>query len=155
MDATELWQALENVDEKTATKNRVLSTLYTTKALYHTTEIYYSRSFFPDSPLYSADVDAVAILSTTEKLYTELRFPKGEPPPTKWWPVPLAMAAIEARDPIYRDWALRKMYDYRFAGDNFPNSIAFVERIHEVEAESGVRADLGRLLKAMPDTCVI
>ncbi|KAL6693174.1 hypothetical protein J3F84DRAFT_396632 [Trichoderma pleuroticola] len=49
-------------------------------------------------------------------------------PPTKIWPVPLIMAAIEAKDWIYRDWAPQQMKSYYSAGKHFVNACAFVEK---------------------------
>lgn len=143
------------MDENVASTNRVLSTLYTTTALYHATEIYFSRMFAVNSPLYTANSNAAAIISTTEKLYRVLKFPKEEPPPTKMWPIPLVMAAIEASDPIYRDWALRKISDYSCAGEHFHNSIIFVETVHELEEKSGTRANLSDIMNSMGETVII
>ena len=109
----------------------------------------------PEAILYSANSDAMAVILTTEKLYRLLKYPKTEPPPTKFWPIPLLMAAIEAADPIYRDWALRKMTDYSSAGEYFRKSLGLVEKIWEVEGKGGRRADFAGVIRAMGDDLVV
>jgi hypothetical protein len=123
--------------------------------MFHAVEIYYSRAFFPGASLYTGDLDATAIILTTNKLYTILKIPTADPPPTKFWPIPLVMASIEANDPIYRDWALRKIVDYKFAGELYPRSVKFVQKVHQIEGESGVRTHLGEVMQGMVETFVL
>lgn len=134
-----------------ASKNRVLSTLYTTTAMYHAMEIYHSRTFWPSLPLYSANMHASRIILTVDKIYRSLKYPKAEPPPSKVWPIPLMFASIEAEDPIYRDWTLRKMEDYDRAGECNVRYCTFVRKVYEAEELSGQRAHLGRIMKSFGD----
>jgi hypothetical protein len=123
--------------------------------MYHSMEIYYSRGFFPLKPLYSANIHAVAIISTVDKLYRLLKRPKREPPPSKIWPLPLVLASMEAEDRIYRDWALRKLEDYSHAGENYAQSCALVARVQETESCSGQREHLGLIMAAVGPSSVI
>jgi hypothetical protein len=143
------------IDDAFAIKKNVLNTFYILTALYHAVEIYYSRAFFPDIPLYSAEHHAVSIITTTEKLYRSLGLPQSEPPRTKTWPVPLLMAAIEAKDRIYRNWAVRKMRDYQNAGDHYVKSCEFAERIQEVEEAKNCRVHLGEIMMSMDEEFIV
>ncbi|KAH8893619.1 MFS general substrate transporter [Thozetella sp. PMI_491] len=124
----ELHRMLSSKTEGEATKENVLSIYLTTTALYHAAEIYYSRAFLPSDPLFSENDHAVIIITTTDRFYQLLKRPHSEPPPTKIWPLPLVMAAIEARDSIYRGWATQKIREYARAGKHYLNSCAFVEK---------------------------
>jgi len=124
----------------------VLSTFLTTAAFYHATRIYFSRAFEPDATPYSADTHAAAIIRITDKLYKVLKYSKRDPPPTKMWPIPLLMAAIEAKDPIYRDWAMRKIADYNASGEHFSKSILVIERVWEMESRKGGRVDIANVI---------
>jgi hypothetical protein len=123
--------------------------------MFHAVEIYYSRSFLPRAPLYTADVHAKAIILTTDKLYKLLKIPTTDPPPTKFWPIPLVMASIEANDPIYRDWALRRIVDYKYSGEVYPRSVKFVQQVHRLEEECGVRRHLGEVMKGLAEQFVL
>ena len=133
----------------------MLSTLLTTRAMFHAVEIYYSRTFLPRAPLYAANADATAIIATTDKLYRLLKIPTKDPPPTKFWPIPLVMASIEASDPIYRDWALRKIIDYKISGEVYLRSVKFVQQVHQLEEECGVRRHLGEIMEGLADQLVL
>lgn len=65
------------------------------------------------------------------------------------------MAAIEAKDAIYRDWTLQQIKDYNQAGKHFGNACIFVERVHAAEDASGCRSNLGRIAEDMGADFVI
>ena len=139
----------EALDEAKASKDGVLSSYFTTLALFHCVKIYYSRAITSSAPLYSADIHASKIIKTVDRFYHVLEYPKSEPPPTKFWPIPLTMAAIEAKDPIYRGWALQKIKEYKTAGDHYPQSYDFAEKVQALEGKTGTRADLSEMAKRM------
>jgi len=56
------------------------------------------------------------------------------------------MAAIEAKDPIYRDWAMRKIADYNASGEHFSKSILVIERVWEMESRKGGRVDIANVI---------
>ncbi|KAH7136220.1 major facilitator superfamily domain-containing protein [Dactylonectria macrodidyma] len=119
---------LEIISETRAAENKVLSIYLTTSALFHAVEIYASRIFQPNELMYSGSNHAEEIIAITRRFYQKLKRPRTEAPPTKIWPVPLIMAAIEARDPVYRDWALQQIRDYSRTGKHFVNACSFVEK---------------------------
>lgn len=143
------------MDEEHAHRNRVLSTFLTTAAFYHATRIYHSRAFEMDAALYSADTHATALILITDRFYKELKYSKRDPPPTKMWPIPLLMAAIEAKDPIYRDWAMRKIADYSASGEHFSKSILVIERVWEMESSKGRRANIADVINGIGATFVL
>lgn len=105
--------------------------------------------------MYSADHHASKIITITDKMYRVLSLPITEPPPTKMWPIPLTMAAIEAKDPVYRSWAIQKIKAYSNAGEYFSKSCQFAEKVQVAEEESGCRADLADLARSMGDDFII
>ncbi|KAH7160523.1 hypothetical protein B0J13DRAFT_494178 [Dactylonectria estremocensis] len=119
---------LENISETRAAENKVLSIYLTTSALFHAVEIYASRIFQPNESMYTESKHAEEIIAITRRFYQKLKRPRTEAPPTKIWPVPLIMAAIEAKDPVYRDWTLQKIRDYSRIGKHFMNACTFVEK---------------------------
>ncbi|KAL7905208.1 major facilitator superfamily domain-containing protein [Trichoderma velutinum] len=124
---------IESISEAKAAENRVFSTYLTTSALFHAVEIYASRVYQPNESMYTKSTHAEKIIIITNQFYQRLKQPRTEAPPTKIWPVPLIMAAIEAKDSIYRDWALQQMKNYHCAGKHFVNACAFVEKHIVVE----------------------
>ncbi|KAH8682581.1 hypothetical protein BX600DRAFT_374941 [Xylariales sp. PMI_506] len=133
-------QGLRCMNEDTASNGKVLSTYLTTMMLFHCLEIYYSRTFEPGAPLYSADDHASNLITTVNKYYQLLKYPQTEPPPTKFWPIPLVMAAIEARDPIYRDWARRRIQDYKNAGEHYARSVEFADKVQRSEEKKSANS---------------
>lgn len=95
------------------------------------------------------------IISTTDKLYRSLQLATTEPPTTKFWPIPLVMASIEAKDPIYRDCALRKLADNQNAGDIYAMSVELVRKVHQIENGGGLRANLEQLMQTMAEGFVL
>lgn len=146
---------MEISDDKTASQNRAFKYSFTVKALYNAVEIYYSRTFSPKDPLYSANKFAVAILTMTERMHRVLEVPQTETPNTKTWPIPMIMAAIEVQDPIHRSWALRKLQDYQWAGNNYKSSSIFAERVCQIEETKGVRVRLGDVMKSMDEEFIV
>ena len=65
------------------------------------------------------------------------------------------MASIEASDPIYRDWALRKIIDYKISGEVYLRSVRFVQQVHQLEEECGVRRHLGEIMEGLADQLVL
>jgi hypothetical protein len=65
------------------------------------------------------------------------------------------MAALEARDPIYRDWAMRKIADYGASGEHFSKSILVIERVWEMESDKGRRADIANVIAGIGSTFVL
>lgn len=133
----------------------MLSIYLTTNALFHAVEIYASRVYQPNELLYAKSIHAEKIITITRHFYRKLKRPRTEAPPTKIWPVPLIMAAIEAKDPIYREWTLQQIKEYCRAGKHFVNACTFVEKVHAAEEATGGRADLRRIAQDMGDDFVI
>lgn len=109
----------------------------------------------PDAELYAADANATATVRVVEQMHGQLGLARSDTPQTKMWPIPLMMAAIESRDSIYRDWALRKMRDYDHAGAHYRHVCTLVEKIQSEEQRTGRRADVGALLRGMQPEFVI
>ncbi|EOO01557.1 putative fungal transcriptional regulatory protein [Phaeoacremonium minimum UCRPA7] len=84
-----------------------------------------------------------------------LKRPRSEPPPTKIWPLPLVLAAIEAKDSIYRGWAVQKIRDYAQAGKHYANACAFAEEVQGREEQRNARVDLAAISHNMPDNFII
>ncbi|KAH7025665.1 uncharacterized protein B0I36DRAFT_293256 [Microdochium trichocladiopsis] len=106
------------------------SSYYTTSALYHGVEIYLSRMALPAAPLHAADAHGQAVVRLTEEMYRTLNLPRTEPPPTKMWPIPLTLAAIETSDAVYRSWAMEKLHAYTpRAGAHYASSVQFAEKV--------------------------
>ncbi|KXL48004.1 MAG: hypothetical protein FE78DRAFT_29514 [Acidomyces sp. 'richmondensis'] len=61
------------------------------------------------------------------------------------------MASIEAKDPIYRDCALRKLADNQNAGDIYAMSVELVRKVHQIENGGGLRANLEQLMQTMAE----
>lgn len=106
-------------------------------------------------PLYSADSHAKVILKITEKLHRTAGKPHTAIPHSKAWPIPLIFAIIEADDPIYRNWGLRKLRDYRRAGNHYLKSYIFVERVCAIEESSDCRVDLASVMKDMGEEFIV
>ncbi|KAL6401426.1 hypothetical protein AUP68_15296 [Ilyonectria robusta] len=148
-------QDLDTISEAKAAESKVLSIYLTTSALFHTVEIYASRIYRPHERMYAESQHAESIITITRRFYQKLKRPRTEAPPTKIWPVPLIMAAIEAKDPIYRDWTLQQIRDYSRTGKHFANACAFVEKVHAAEEVTSSRTDLGRIAEDMGDDFVL
>ncbi|PNP48184.1 hypothetical protein THARTR1_10379 [Trichoderma harzianum] len=146
---------IESINEATAAENKVFSTYLTTSALFHAVKIYASRVYQPTESMYTKTAHAEKIITITGQFYRRLKQPRTEAPPTKIWPVPLIMAAIEAKDWIYRDWALQQMKSYYSAGKHFVNACAFVEKVHAAEEATGRRSNLHQIAEDMGDDFVI
>jgi hypothetical protein len=91
----------------------------------------------------------------TEKMHRTLKVPRAATPHSKSLPIPLILAAIEVKDPIHRDWALRKFHDYRRAGNHYVKSCSFAERICELEESVGSRVNLGHVMKGMGEEFIV
>ncbi|KAH7240297.1 uncharacterized protein BKA55DRAFT_621526 [Fusarium redolens] len=126
-------QGLASISEDKAAENKVLSIFLTANALFHAVAIYASRVYRPEHATYTDTSHAEDIIGITRRFYNKLKRPRTEAPPTKIWPIPLIMAAIEAKDPIYRDWALQLIKDCCQAGKHYVNACAFVEKHIVVE----------------------
>ena len=81
--------------------------------------------------------------------------PQEATPHSKSWPIPLVFAIIEVQDPIHRSWALRKLQDYRRAGNHYVRTWVFVDRICELENLSGLRSNLGDVMRQMDERFII
>lgn len=148
-------QGLVSISEEKAAENKVLSIFLTANALFHAVHIYASRRYREPESLYTETAHAEEIISITRRFYSKLKRPRTEAPPTKIWPIPLIMAAIEAKDPIYRDWALQLIKDCSQAGKHYVNACTFVEKMHAAEEETGCRANLSHIAQDMGDDFVV
>ncbi|KAG4292641.1 hypothetical protein FPRO06_12129 [Fusarium proliferatum] len=148
-------EGLSSISEEKAAENKVLSIFLTANALFHAVHIYTSRTYREAESLYTETAHAEKIIGITRRFYSKLKRPRTEAPPTKIWPIPLIMAAIEAKDPIYRDWALQLIKDCSQAGKHYVNACSFVERVHAAEEGTGCRANLCQIAQGMGDEFVI
>ncbi|KAF5560441.1 DAL5-Allantoate ureidosuccinate permease [Fusarium phyllophilum] len=148
-------QGLASISEEKAAENKVLSIFLTANALFHAVHIYASRTYRNGESLFTKTAHAEEIIGITRRFYSKLKRPRTEAPPTKIWPIPLIMAAIEAKDPIYRDWALQLIKDCSQAGKHYANACAFVEKVHAAEERTGHRANLSQIAGDMGDDFVI
>ncbi|SCV48326.1 uncharacterized protein FFB14_10321 [Fusarium fujikuroi] len=148
-------EGLSSISEEKAAENKVLSIFLTANALFHAVHIYVSRTYREAESLYTETAHAEDIIGITRRFYSKLKRPRTEAPPTKIWPIPLIMAAIEAKDPIYRDWALQLIKDCSQAGKHYVNACSFVERVHAAEEGTGCRANLCQIAQDMGDEFVI
>ncbi|EWG48722.1 hypothetical protein FVEG_08406 [Fusarium verticillioides 7600] len=148
-------EGLASISEEKAAENKVLSIFLTANALFHAVHIYASRVYRPDDAIYAETRHAEDIIGITRRFYSKLKRPRTEAPPTKIWPIPLIMAAIEANDPIYRDWALQLIKDCSQAGKHYANACAFIEKVHAAEEGTGCRANLSQIAQEMGDDFVI
>ncbi|KAF5566587.1 DAL5-Allantoate ureidosuccinate permease [Fusarium napiforme] len=148
-------EGLVAIAEEKAAENKVLSIFLTANALFHAVHIYASRIYRPKDVIYTETEHAEDIISITRRFYSKLKRPRTEAPPTKIWPIPLIMAAIEAKDPIYRDWALQLIKDCSQAGKHYVNACVFVEKVHTAEEGTGCRANLSQIARDMGDDFVI
>ncbi|KAF5707433.1 hypothetical protein FMUND_11104 [Fusarium mundagurra] len=148
-------QGLASISEEKAAENKVLSIFLTANALFHSVHIYASRIYRPKDVVYTETEHAEDIIGITRRFYSKLKRPRTEAPPTKIWPIPLIMAAIEAKDPIYRDWALQLIKGCSQAGKHYANACAFVEKVHSAEEGTGCRANLSQIAQEMGDDFVI
>ncbi|KFY76962.1 hypothetical protein V499_03531 [Pseudogymnoascus sp. VKM F-103] len=150
-------QALDAVSENESLAGRVRSTWLVLLALYNTAEISFSRNLHASEPRHSADAFAVRIIQVAQKLdVLRGEASRSTPPPTKIWPLPLVMAAIEVRDPIYREWALHKLEAYGgTAGQQYTFAKVFVERMWEREEEAGRRVDCAGVIADINDGMVL
>ncbi|EMT71596.1 hypothetical protein FOC4_g10010106 [Fusarium odoratissimum] len=113
------------------------------------------KVYRPADEIYTDTSHAEDLIGITRRFYSKLKRPRMEAPPTKIWPIPLIMAAIEAKDPIYRDWALQLIKDCSHAGKHYVNACAFVEKVHAAEEGTGCRANLSQIAEDMGDNFVI
>ncbi|KAG4258952.1 hypothetical protein FPRO04_11041 [Fusarium proliferatum] len=148
-------EGLSSITEEKAAENKVLSIFLTANALFHAVHIYASRTYRKAESLYTETAHAEDIIGITRRFYSKLKRPRTEAPPTKIWPIPLIMAAIEAKDPIYRDWALQLIKDCSQAGKHYVNACSFIEKVHAAEEGTGCRANLCQIAQDMGDEFVI
>lgn len=151
------YQTIDHDIASSRQEGRNRSTYLVLRALYHSVEISYSRCLVPSDKRHAADQHARNIIRITQQLKA-LR-PEGSkaaPPPTKFWPLPLVMAAIEVEDPIYREWAVRMLADYEtVGGDHYTWSRRFVEAMCEREDQIAQRLDWSSILAEIKDGLVI
>ncbi|KAI9038026.1 uncharacterized protein KD926_011364 [Aspergillus affinis] len=123
------------------------------RELYHSAEISYSRCLISNDVRHAADAHAKEIIRISQQLKT-LR-PEGSkttPPPTKLWPLPLVMVAIEVEDLIYREWAIQMLEGYETVGsDHYVWCRRFVEAMCEKEDRASRRLDWGSVLVEIKD----
>lgn len=126
-------------------------------ALYHSVEISYSRCLVPSDMRHAADQHAMDIIRISQQLKALRPIDsKGSPPPTKFWPLPLVMAAIEVEDLVYREWALQMLEIYETTGgDHYVWSRRFVEAVCEREDQASRRLDWCSILVETKDGLVI
>ncbi|KAF4635769.1 hypothetical protein G7Y89_g2317 [Cudoniella acicularis] len=146
---------LDSIDEYSVKSKKLSIYYYTIIALYNAVEIYFSRTFQPNLPLYSCNEHATAILRTAEKLHRTTGKPQAVIPHSKAWPIPMIFAIIEVEDPIYRNWGLRKLHDYRRAGNHYVKSYNFIERVCTMEEINGARVNLGSVMKQMGEEFIV
>ncbi|KAJ5989658.1 hypothetical protein N7481_004868 [Penicillium waksmanii] len=150
-------QAIDQDIASSRQEGRNRYTYLVLRALYHSIEISYSRCLVAGDQRHAADQHACDIIRITQQLKA-LR-PVGSkvtPPPTKFWPLPLVMAAIEVRDPVYREWAVRMLADYEtVGGDHYTWSRRFVEAMCEREDQIAQRLDWSSILAEIKDGLVI
>lgn len=91
--------------------SRARSTFLVLSALYHSVEISFSRSLCPEAQRHAASSSARTVIQLAQEL-TTFHASRNTPPPTKFWPLPLVMAAIEVDDIIYREWAIDRLRSY-------------------------------------------
>lgn len=65
------------------------------------------------------------------------------------------LAAIEAKDSIYRGWAVQKIRDYSQAGKHYVNACTFAEKVQAREEQRNARVDLAAISNSMPDNFII
>lgn len=138
-------------------EGRSRCTFLVLRALYHSVEISFSRCLIPGETRHAANQHAIGIIQISQNL--KAMQPAGavsSPPPTKFWPLPLVMAAIEVKDLIYREWAVNMLEVYQqVAGDNYFWSKKFVEAVCEREDRASARLDWGVILEELKDGLVI
>ncbi|KFY38368.1 hypothetical protein V495_06612 [Pseudogymnoascus sp. VKM F-4514 (FW-929)] len=149
-------EALDAVAKSENLAGRVRSTWLVLLALYNTAEISFSRNLNASEPRHSADAFAVRIIQVAQKLdVLRGKASLSTPPPTKIWPLPLVMAAIEVQDPIYREWVLHKLETYGgTAGQQYTLAKVFVEKLWEREEEAGRRVDCAGVIAEINDGMV-
>lgn len=126
------------------------------QALYNAIEIAFSRAFFPTLPRHSADIYAIKTIRFAQQLNTLRNTPYSNPPQTKIWPLPIVLAAIEVRDPIYGEWVLEKMRGYETtSGDHYVYAKKFIEKMWEAEGIAGRRVDYDVVMREVKDGLVI
>lgn len=141
-------------------RSRIRSTFLVLCALYNCVEISFSRNLQQDKPRYSASGFARKVIQLTQQL-NELHAAKfgtspDTPPPTKLWPLPLVMAAIEVDDTIYRAWAIDRLKAYeKIGGDHYAYTAKFVEAVCTREDSAATRLDWEPILIEVRDGLVI
>ncbi|KAJ5899886.1 hypothetical protein N7495_004630 [Penicillium taxi] len=137
-------------------EGRSRSTFLVLCALYHAVEISFSRCFKLGERRHAANNHAEEIICISQKLRAMLPAGSALPPPTKIWPLPLVMAAIEVEDIIYREWAVQVLGTYQqVAGDHYAWAKKFVETVCEKEDGASQRLDWAIILNNLKNGLVI
>jgi hypothetical protein len=140
--------------------SRARSTFLVLSALYNAVEISFSRSLCPELPRHSADSFARTIIKLSQELTrlqtTNFRASLDAPPPTKFWPLPLVMAAIEVDDIIYREWAIERLKSYeKVGGDHYVYATKFVMLVCATEDKAMARVDWEPIMAIVRDGLTI
>lgn len=144
---------------------RARSTFLVLSALYNAVEIAFSRGLCPGLPRHAAARFARTVIRLAQELATlqaaagsggTASVPSTTPPPTKYWPLPLVMAAVEVDDLIYREWAIDRLAAYaRVGGDHYVYATEFVQLVCATEDRAMARVDWEPLMAVVRDGLVI
>ncbi|KAF2010273.1 hypothetical protein BU24DRAFT_413883 [Aaosphaeria arxii CBS 175.79] len=72
---------LQDIPKTTVLEQNLFLPFSTASSMYHAAEIYSSRAFQPDAPLYTANTHAVAIIQIAESIYRTLSLAYDDTPP--------------------------------------------------------------------------
>ncbi|KAF3384325.1 hypothetical protein F1880_001851 [Penicillium rolfsii] len=148
---------INSVFSKCGYEGRNRSTFLVVSALYHSVEISFSRSLQPTDLRHAATQHAASIIHIAQKLKgVQPKELSLSPPPTKIWPLPLVMAAIEVSDIIYREWSIDMLSNYEAnAGDHYSHARRFVEAVCRREDGENKRLDWEIIMQELMDGLVI
>lgn len=152
--------AIQSLQKAHNFQPRTRATFFVLSALYNTVEISFSRALGPSQSRHSASAFAIEIIRLSQKLNTlyktHFKGSPSSPPPTKIWPLPLVMAAIEVDDDVYREWVIDrlKMYE-QTGGDHYTRARRFVEVVYEKESQAESRLDWEQIMIEFNDGLVI
>ncbi|CAK7221419.1 hypothetical protein SEUCBS140593_004560 [Sporothrix eucalyptigena] len=140
--------------------SRARSTFLVLSALYNAVEVSFSRSLYPGLPRHAAGNCARTIIKLAQELThlqtTNFRASRDTPPPTKFWPLPLVMAAIEVDDIIYREWAIDRLRAYeKVGGDHYVYATKFVTLVCAAEDKAMARVDWEPIMATVRDGLTI
>lgn len=152
--------AIQRIGESQMFQGRTRSTSLVLTALYNSVEISFSRNLCPNQKRHAASGFARKIIQISQKLNefhkTDFQGSPTSPPSTKFWPLPLVMAAIEVDDMVYREWAIDRLKKYEeTGGDHYVWSRKFVEAVCAGEDKTGTRLDWESIISEIKDGLVI